>query len=92
MSYIWANKLALEQTLDNAHTDRVKMIAVRSGGERAGRWMSEERNILADYKGLYTARSRRSWPALAIMTDTDNTGEKGLRLVRRHFPASPGVK
>ncbi len=75
INYIWANKLPRGESINNAYTDRVRMVAVRSGSEDAGRWVSEERDILEDYRRLF-GEEPPQLAGIAIMTDTDNTGEK----------------
>lgn len=74
LNYIWDNRLQEGTALDNAYTDRTKMIAVRSGKEKVGQWVSEERNIYEDYKKLFQSEPPMI-EFIAIMTDTDNTGE-----------------
>ncbi len=74
INYIWANRLPKGAAIDNAFTDRAKMIAVRSGPEEIGRWLSEERNVYEDYRRLFGHEPPRI-AGVAVMTDTDNTGE-----------------
>jgi hypothetical protein len=50
------------------------MIAIGSGRGRAGQWVHERRNIYEDYKRLFGRAPPRAG-AIAIMTDSDNTGE-----------------
>ena len=75
VNYIWESKAPVGTIVDNAYTDFVKMIVVESGAERVGEWVQEERNLYEDY-----VRAFGEEPPLvngvAIMTDTDNTGEK----------------
>jgi hypothetical protein len=73
INYIWANRLAKDAAIDNAFTDRAKMIAVRSGPEEIGRWIREERNLYEDYRRLFGQEPPRI-AGIALMTDTDNTG------------------
>jgi hypothetical protein len=49
------------------------MIAVQSGPARAGEWLTERRDILADFRRAFGEEPPRIG-AIAIMTDTDNTG------------------
>lgn len=74
LNYIWANKLPSGEALPSAFTDNSVMIAVESGNNRAGQWLSEERNIYEDFKKYFKSEPP-SVGAIAIMTDTDNTGE-----------------
>ncbi|MBU2952976.1 DUF3047 domain-containing protein [Marinobacter sp. F3R08] len=75
LNYIWANRLAEGEIVANPYTDKTMMIAVSSGSERVGEWVSVERDIMADYR---TAFGEEPPPVvgIAIMSDSDNTGEK----------------
>jgi hypothetical protein len=66
------------------------MIAVESGPEKAGAWQTETRNIYEDYRRSFGEAPPRVG-AVAIMTDTDNTGEDALAWYGaiRILPASP---
>lgn len=75
LSYIWANRLPKGESTPNPFTDRVMMIAVRSGDAETGRWISEQRNIVEDYRKLYK-EDPPPLAGVAIMTDTDNTGSQ----------------
>ena len=50
------------------------MIVVESGPERLNQWVSEERNVYEDYKKAF-GEEPSLISGVAIMTDTDNTGE-----------------
>ena len=73
INYIWANKLAQGASIPNAYTSNAQMIAVESGNEKAGQWVTEERDLFADYRKLFGVDPQEA-EAIAIMTDTDNTG------------------
>lgn len=73
INYIWANRLRQGETIANAYTGSAMMVAVESGEAKAGQWLHEERDILADYRQLFGEEPRQG-AAIAIMTDTDNTG------------------
>ena len=60
--------------MPNPYTDRVRMIVVESGSARAGRWLAYERDIAADYRAAF-GQEAPPVSGIAIMTDTDNTGE-----------------
>jgi len=77
LNYIWANKIEPGKAVDSAYTSRTKLIAVESGRERIGTWVSEERNIYQDYIN-YFGEQPPEVVAIAIMTDTDNTGEEAV--------------
>lgn len=73
INYIWANHLKKGESIPNAYTSNTMMVAVESGEEKAGHWLNEERDIFADYRQLFGSTPEMV-NAIAIMTDTDNTG------------------
>jgi hypothetical protein len=73
INYIWANKLDKGKFAPNVYASNAKMVAVESGSEKAGQWLTEERDLLADYRTLFGTEPHEA-EAIAIMTDTDNTG------------------
>ena len=75
VNYIWANRLPAGESLPNAYTANAVMVAVESGNGKAGTWVREERNIYEDYRALF-GKEPPDLGAVAIMTDTDNTGEE----------------
>ena len=77
LNYIWANRLPQGEAVPNPFTSNAIMIAVESGPERTGQWVEEERNILEDYR-KYFGKEAPEIGAVAIMTDTDNTGEQAV--------------
>jgi hypothetical protein len=74
LNYIWANKLPKGQAVPNPFSANAIMVAVESGPERTGHWLEERRNIVEDYR-RYFGEDPPKAGAIAIMTDTDNTGE-----------------
>jgi hypothetical protein len=73
LNYIWANHLPQGTFLPNAYTANAMMIAVESGSAHAGQWLTERRDMVADYRQAFGEEPPRIG-AIAIMTDTDNTG------------------
>lgn len=73
LNYIWANRLAPESVVANPFTSNAMMIAVESGDGYAGSWRREKRNLVADYRRAF-GEDPPQVGAVAIMTDTDNTG------------------
>lgn len=72
LNYIWANRVDRHTILENAYTDWVMMVAVQSGEENTGQWITERRNVLADYRAAFGG-DPPPVNGVAIMTDTDNT-------------------
>jgi hypothetical protein len=74
INYIWANRLPRGSHRPNAFYDKAIMVAVQSGAENVGRWITERRDVYDDYRALF-GEAPPSVGAIALMTDTDNTGE-----------------
>lgn len=74
INYIWESKTPVGTIVDNAYTDFVKMVVVESGKEKVGEWVLEERNLYEDYMKAFKEEPPLV-NGIAIMTDTDNTGE-----------------
>lgn len=74
LNYVWANRMKIGDAIPNAYTDRAMMVAVESGEEKVGRWVCEERNLHDDYLKFF-GEPLPNISGIAIMTDTDNTGE-----------------
>ena len=74
INYVWTSNAPVGLVTANSYTDRVMMMVVESGAKNLNRWINEERDIYADYRNAF----RKEPPMIsgvAIMTDTDNTGE-----------------
>jgi hypothetical protein len=74
INYIWESKAPLGTVVPNPYTDRVKMVVVESGEAKLNQWVNEERNLYEDYKKAF-GEEPPLISGVAIMTDTDNTGE-----------------
>ncbi len=75
INYIWASNAPQDGIYDNPFAGSfVKMIAVESGRTRVGEWIEEERDVYSDYVRAFGEDPPRV-EGVALMTDTDNTGE-----------------
>lgn len=77
LMYIWTDMVPVGTVIRSAHTSQVKMLAVASGPGDLGRWQSVQRNVADDYKKAYGTEPGPVL-AVAVMTDTDNTGTKAV--------------
>jgi Protein of unknown function (DUF3047) len=78
LNYIWASKEPIGLVVPNAYTGRAKMVVIETGSSKLNTWVSEERNILEDYRRAFGEETSKEVPMIsgvAIMTDTDNTEE-----------------
>ena len=77
INYIWESKSPIGTIIPNPYTDRVMMFVVESGESKLNQWVNEERNIFEDYKKVF-GQEPPMISGIAIMTDTDNTGESAI--------------
>ncbi len=73
INYVWSNQQPIGSNWFSAFTSNAGMIAVESGVDRIGHWVGESRDVIADYRQLFGEEPGQV-DAVAIMTDTDNTG------------------
>ncbi|MDP1537129.1 MAG: DUF3047 domain-containing protein [Burkholderiales bacterium] len=73
LCYVWDGKASVGTLVSSAYTDRVKLIVVESGAARVKRWVEVERNVAADFRTAF-GEDPPTVSAIAIATDTDNTG------------------
>ena len=77
ISYIWGSSSAAGRMIANAYTDRAMMFVVQGGAENVQRWVTEERDVYADYKQAF-GEEPTMISGVAIMTDTDDTRESAI--------------
>jgi hypothetical protein len=77
ISYIWGSNSPADTMIANSYTDRVMMFVVESGAGKLQQWVTERRNVYADYRKAF-AEEPPMISGIAIMTDTDNTGEAAV--------------
>ncbi len=75
LNYIWANTLPVGEFIANPYTDKTVMVAVNSGSKSVGKSVSIERNLVADYRQAF-GENPPPIRGIAIMSDSDNTGEQ----------------
>lgn len=73
ISYVWGNTLPQGAAVPSPYTGKAMIVAVESGAAKVGEWQTARRNVLEDYRKLFGAEPP-AVGAIAIMTDTDNTG------------------
>ena len=74
INYIWESSAPKGTAVPNPYASRVLMIVVESGPEKINQWVNEERNVLEDYRKAF-GEDPPLISGVALMTDTDNTGE-----------------
>ena len=74
LSYVFTHKAAVGSVITSPYTQRVKKIVVDADPASVSKWKSFTRDIYDDYKRAFGEEPTRI-SGIAIMVDTDNTGE-----------------
>jgi len=77
INYFWADKFPVDKAVPSMYTRNSIMVSVESGPTHQGEWRTETRNIYDDYI-RYFGSEPPDVGAIAIMTDTDDTGGSAL--------------
>lgn len=75
INYVWAAKMPKDSFAPSPYTSNSIIVAVESGDDKVGTWVSEERNIYEDYKKMFGEEPPHIG-GVAIMTDTDDTQDE----------------
>ncbi len=73
LSYVWSSQQPVGATWPNAYSSNAIVLAAQSGSRHVGQWVSQRHNIRDDFKRLFGEDITQA-DAVAIMTDTDNSG------------------
>lgn len=77
LCYLWDGKAPAGTMVASSYTDRVRLVVVESGASRVNQWLAIERDVAADFKAAFGSDAP-AVTAVAIATDTDNTGESAI--------------
>lgn len=79
LNYVHARTEATGARWTNPYSERASMIAVSSGSDTTGEWMTHRRDLRADWRAAFGEDIERI-DAVAIMTDADNTDSRARSL------------
>jgi hypothetical protein len=74
--YVWGSRTPAGGEVQNRYTSRIKMIAVESGRDRLGQWLTESRNVEEDFRRLFGEEPGKI-VSVGIMTEAD-ASDRGL--------------
>ena len=81
LCYVWDNKLPIDTGLPSAFTKRIRFIVLQSGTSKLAQWVTQRRNVVADYQRMFGDESEGKTPEItgvAVQADADNTHGHGL--------------
>lgn len=75
LCYVWDNRHPVGYTRWSPYTERVRKIVLQSGSGRIGQWVTESRDVVADFRSAFGTEPPHI-SGVAIGNDTDQTGER----------------
>lgn len=73
ISYIWDTTAPVGATFKSQKTGLVTYVVVRSGSAELGKWMTESRNVLEDFKKIYGETPGEDVGAISLAIDSNDT-------------------
>jgi len=73
ISYIWDTTAPVGSVFKSEKTGLVTYIVVRSGPADLGKWFTESRNVLEDYKKIYGEAPTEEIGGLSLLIDSNDT-------------------
>lgn len=80
LNYIWANKKQSARFIQDPYSSQAILIPVAAGQEKVGEWLEHRVDIVRDYRAAF-GEDPPSMAALAVMSDSDNTGESAMAFI-----------
>lgn len=80
INYVWGNRKPPARIITSPYTERAKIIFLDWGSEHTGNWRSHTLNVLDDYRAAF-GEDPPSSATLAVMNDSDNTGESSVSYI-----------
>lgn len=79
IKYVWSDVLPVGMCLESPFFSRTKIVVVESGRDREGQWVTERRDVLADFRHLFGDRETAPMArGIGLLTDADNTGSRAI--------------
>jgi hypothetical protein len=80
LCYLWANKEHQEDILTSTRVNKIKLLLLEKGGQNVGKWLTEEVNIVEDYRRAFGV-SAPQMASIGITNDSDNTEENSVSFI-----------
>ncbi|WNM59573.1 DUF3047 domain-containing protein [Candidatus Nitrospira allomarina] len=79
LGYIWDNARPVGTIFVRPKDPSVHYVVVRSGPSQLGKWFTEERNVLADYRSIF-GEEPSILEGMSLVVDSDQPGSKTASL------------
>ncbi|HEX2966848.1 MAG TPA: DUF3047 domain-containing protein [Syntrophorhabdaceae bacterium] len=79
IKYVWSDTLPAGTTFVSPTSGNTKIIVVRNGRSQINTWITERRDLLADYRQVFGDKDKDPIATgFVILTDSDNTGTHAI--------------
>lgn len=75
LNYFWGDTEPAGTVLAHPKSGRAQMFILESGNAKAGKWIGEERDLVADWKRVFPDQPMSKIVGLGLMTDSDSLGQ-----------------
>ena len=76
VNYVWGNAEPVGTLVEHPKSGRAQLFVVESGNGRAGQWVTEERDVAADWRRAFPGKKMPKVVGFGVMTDSDSLGGK----------------
>jgi len=80
LNYVWESRDNPAEYVVSPYTGSMMMFLKEKGPAKVGQWVEEEADVLGDYRRAFGKDPPRT-ASLAVMNDSDNTGEKAVSYI-----------
>lgn len=83
LCWVWGGREATGDLIANPYTRRVRSIVLRGAADATGQWLTESRDVAADFRRAFGDESADPPPLTAVIVaaDADNTGATSVAFV-----------
>jgi hypothetical protein len=74
LNYAWSSSAQVGQAFHHPSSGRSRFIVLESGDAKAGQWVTETRDLVADWKQLFGDATLPELAGLGLITDSDGVG------------------
>jgi len=74
LNYLWANVEPMGTVLEHPKSSRAQIFVVESGNPKTGQWITEERDVGADWQKVFPDKPMPKLVGIGVMTDSDSLG------------------
>jgi hypothetical protein len=73
IKYVWSSMAPEGEVFPSPYRKATKIMVLRSGPDKLGTWVEENRNLYEDYLRVFGGKTVKNPVGIAVLTDSDNT-------------------